>query len=148
MGPSSIFPSHRIVSVLIRSLMILLFPLPAASSQTLATTVPLVLPSTIVFDAQGNLYISETASHIVRKVDTAGNITTVAGTGTQGFDGDGGRASAALLDSPQGLAVDATSLYIADSHNHRVRKVDLTSGTITTVVGVPLPEQAVMAVRP
>jgi len=112
-----------------------LLPLPVAGSQTLATTVPLVLPSAIAFDTQGNLYVSQTASHIVSRVDTAGNITTVAGTGTQGFAGDGDRASAALLDSPQGLAVNATSLYIADSHNHRVRKVGLASGTITTAAG-------------
>jgi hypothetical protein len=106
-----------------------------ALAQTLATTVPLVLPSATAYDSKGNLYLAEAANHQVRKVDTAGHITTVAGTGTQGFDGDAGQATAALLDSPQGLAVGPASLYIADTHNHRIRKVDLTSGVITTIAG-------------
>ncbi|MBS1821188.1 MAG: Ig-like domain repeat protein [Acidobacteria bacterium] len=107
----------------------------AAYSQTLATTVPLVLPSAIAIDSQGNLYVAETGGHVVRQVSATGNITTIAGTGTQGFDGDGGPAVSALLDSPQGLAVDTKSLYIADSHNHRVRKIDLATGTISTAAG-------------
>lgn len=106
-----------------------------AFAQTLATTAPLVLPSAIVFDAHGNLYVAETANHVVRKIDTAGHLTTVAGTTTQGFAGDGTSAATALLDSPQGLAVDATNLYIADTHNHRIRKVNLATGIITTMAG-------------
>jgi sugar lactone lactonase YvrE len=106
-----------------------------AAAQTLATSVPLVTPSVIAFDARGNLYIAETAKHIIRKVDLAGQISTIAGTGTQGFAGDGGQAAAALLDSPQGLAVDPSSLYIADTHNNRIRKVDLVTGIITTIAG-------------
>jgi len=110
-------------------------------SQTLATTVPLILPSAVAFDSQGNLYLAETASHTVRKVDQAGYITTIAGTGTQGFSGDGGPATAAQLDSPQGLALDTASrgLYIADTHNHRIRRIDLTSGIIVTVAGSAAP---------
>src|SRR3954451_9293200 len=89
---------------------VLLFPL-AAEAQTLATSVPLLLPSSIAFDSKGNFYIAETANHVVRRVDTTGHITTVAGTGTQGYDGDKTSAGSALLDSPQGLAIDAASLY-------------------------------------
>ncbi|HMF53090.1 MAG TPA: Ig-like domain repeat protein [Edaphobacter sp.] len=113
-----------------------LFLLPTAfEAQTLATNVPLLLPSAIAFDSQGNLYIVETGNQVVRKVDTAGRISTVAGTGAQGYDGDGGPATSALLDSPQGVAVDSSNLYIADTHNHCVRKVDLARGVISTVAG-------------
>jgi sugar lactone lactonase YvrE len=75
---------------------------PAQTPSVSALTVPLVLPSAIVFDPNGNLYFAETGSHVIRKVDTTGNITTIAGTGTQGFSGDGGPATSATLDSPQG----------------------------------------------
>src|ERR1700722_19170547 len=89
-----------------------LLSLPRLSAQTSsvsALTVPLVLPSAIVFDATGNLYFAETGNHVVRKLDTAGNITTIAGTGTQGFSGDGGSATAATLDSPEGVALDSAN---------------------------------------
>ena len=105
-------------------------------AQTQATTLPLVLPSAIVFDAQGNLYFAETGNHVVRRFSVAGVITTVAGTGVQGFAGDNGPAVAAELDSPAGLAMDAAgNLYIADSHNHRVREVAVAAGVITTIAG-------------
>lgn len=108
----------------------------AARAQTPATTVPILLPSAIAYDAQGNLYIAETGNHDIRKVNTAGDITTIAGTGTQGFSGDGGPASAAELDSPQGLAIDtAGDIYIADTHNQRIRRVDAATGIISTVAG-------------
>ena len=119
------------------SVAIALFLVAAGSipAQTSAISIPLLLPSAIAFDASGNLYIAETRKHIVRKVDPSGNMTTVAGTGTQGYGGDTGPASLALLDSPEGLAVDTTGLYIADTHNHRIRRVDLASGIITTIAG-------------
>ena len=108
----------------------------ALAAQVSALTVPLVLPSAIVFDSAGNLYFADTASQVIRKVDTVGHITTIAGTGTQGFSGDAGPATSATLDSPQGLALDSSNnLYIADTHNHRIRKLDLTSGLITTIAG-------------
>jgi hypothetical protein len=89
----------------------------------------------VAVDAAGNLYIADWVNPRVRKVSTSGTITTVAGSGTYGFSGDGGPATNAALSSPQGVALDAAgNLYIADAHNSRVRKVS-TSGTITTVAG-------------
>ncbi|WP_179638913.1 NHL domain-containing protein [Tunturibacter empetritectus] len=117
-------------------------PLPLEPSRTnhttsvSALTIPLVLPSAIAFDSAGNLYFAETGNHVIRKVDTNGNLTTIAGTGTQGFSGDTGPATSATLDSPQGLALDsANNLYIADTHNHRIRRLNLTTGFITTIAG-------------
>ena len=105
-------------------------------AQTQATMLPLVLPTAIVFDAQGNLYFAETGNHVVRRFSVAGVITTVAGNGVQGFSGDGGPAIAAELDSPAGLTMDASgNLFIADSHNHRVREVAAATGVITTIAG-------------
>jgi len=135
MGPLSTMPILRLSRASTGVAFVLLFAL-CARAQTPATSVPLLLPSAIAYDAQGNLYIAEAAKHDVRKVDGAGNITTIAGTGTQGFSGDGGPASAAELDSPQGLAVDAPgNVYIADTHNQRVRMVSAASGVMTTVAG-------------
>ncbi|MBB5315636.1 NHL domain-containing protein [Tunturibacter empetritectus] len=110
--------------------------LPAQTTSVSALTVPLVLPSAIVFDSAGNLYFAETGNHVIRKVDTSGNLTTIAGTGTQGFSGDTGPATSATLDSPQGLALDAANnLYLADTHNHRIRRINLATGLITTIAG-------------
>jgi hypothetical protein len=99
-----------------------------------ATTVPVSLPAGLAYDAAGNLYIAAMNDQVIRKVDLNGIITTVAGTGDQGFDGDGGAATSAILDSPAGIAIDsAGNLYISDSHNHRIRKV--VNGTISTIAG-------------
>jgi uncharacterized protein (TIGR03437 family) len=106
---------------------------PAASAQ-------LSVPIGLALDVQGNLYIAESGNTIygprVRKVDTSGIITTVAGNGTPGFSGDGGLATSAQLGATlQGVAVDhAGNIYIADYANYRVRKVSAT-GIITTVAG-------------
>ena len=87
------------------------------------------------FDSTGNLYIADFSNHAIRKVDTGGTITTVAGTGAGGFSGDGGAATSAQLNLPTGLAFDsAGNMYIADFSNQRIRKVD-TGGTITAVAG-------------
>jgi hypothetical protein len=99
-----------------------------------ATAAHLNSPKSVAVDAQGNVYIGEAFSR-VRKVTPDGTITTVAGTGTSGFSGEGGPATAAMLTLPTGLAVDdAGTLYIADSYNFRVRKVTR-DGIITTVAG-------------
>ena len=102
-----------------------------------ATSAQLDQPMGTAVDAAGNLYIADTYDQIVRRVDAAtGVITTVAGTGTEGFGGDGGAATAALLDTPMGVAFDPDgNLLIADTLNCRVRRVDKTTGIITTIVG-------------
>ena len=92
-------------------------------------------PETITVDKQGNFYFADFINHIIRKVDTSGNITTVAGNGASGFSGDGGQATNAQLNYPYGVAVDHKgNLFISDRYNYRIRKVD-TSGIITTVAG-------------
>jgi Bacterial Ig-like domain (group 3)/FG-GAP-like repeat/FG-GAP repeat/Beta-propeller repeat/NHL repeat len=100
-----------------------------------ATAAELNDPDGVNFDAQGNLYIADLVNNVIRKVDTAGNITTVAGNGKAGFSGDGGPATAAELNGPFGVTPDsAGNLYIQDTLNARIRKVD-TTGTITTIAG-------------
>lgn len=92
-------------------------------------------PQDVAIDSKGNLYIAGWENNRITKVDTSGVITVVAGTGEQGFGGDGGFAVNAQLDLPKGVAVDDYgNVYIADNGNNRIRKVD-TSGIITTVAG-------------
>jgi Secretion system C-terminal sorting domain/Bacterial Ig-like domain (group 2)/NHL repeat len=100
-----------------------------------ATSARLRNPNGIAFDAAGNIYIADSRNNVVRKVDASGIITTIAGTGMGGYAGDGGPATDAQLRQPVGLAIDASgNLYIADSRNFVVRKVN-TSGVITTYAG-------------
>jgi uncharacterized protein (TIGR03437 family) len=100
-----------------------------------ATAAQLWDPRAVAIDATGNLYISDLSNGRIRKVSTAGIITTVAGNGSYGYSGDGGPATAAQLNSAAGIAVDsAGNLYIADSLNNRIRAVSAT-GMITTVAG-------------
>jgi len=94
-------------------------------------------PSGVAMDSEGNLYIADGWNNRILKLDPdhPGSITTVAGDGSAAFGGDDGPATSAQLDSPNGIAVDSEgNLYIADTNNHRIRKVDLT-GQITTVAG-------------
>jgi len=101
-----------------------------------ATTVPLSLPGGLAYDSLGNLYIAATNDHVVRVVSPTGVINTFAGTGAQGFSGDGGAATSAQLDSPTGIAVDASNnVYIADTHNNRIREVLASTGVINTIAG-------------
>ena len=138
MGKPSTNPTQRRRLAALLTLLIASTP---ATTQTApsALTVPLLLPSALVFDAAGNLYLAETASHVIRKVDLTGHITIIVGNGTQGFSGDAGPATAAQLDSPQGLALNATTLYIADTHNHRIRALNLATSIITTIAGTGIP---------
>lgn len=100
-----------------------------------ATNAALFGPNGVAVDGAGNLFIADTFQHRVRKVDTSGVITTVAGTGFPGFSGDGGPATGAELTQPSGVAVDAAgNLLIADSETNRVRQVS-PAGIITTVAG-------------
>ena len=93
------------------------------------------VPSGVTIDASGNLYIVDTQNHRIRKVDTNGIITTVAGNGTAGYGGDGGPATQARLYYPYGVAVDVSVTFTSRiSSNHRIRKVN-TNGIITTIAG-------------
>ncbi len=107
-----------------------------------ATIAYVVDPRGIALDASGNLYIAEAGRSRVRRVDSSGVITTYVGTEfageatPSGFSGDGGPANLAKLSTPTGLALDAAgNLYIADSGNNRIRRVDAATQIITTVAG-------------
>ncbi len=107
-----------------------------------ATSAHLNVPLWVAADANGNVFINDAANLVLRKVNASGVITTIAGKqefGT-GYGGDNGPATEAIFDNPTGLAVDAEgNLYVADSHNHVIRKIS-TTGHITTIAGIP--EQA------
>jgi uncharacterized protein (TIGR03437 family) len=99
-----------------------------------ATAAGLDSPTGLARDAAGNLYVSDGDDRI-RKVSPSGIITTIAGTGTGGFSGDGGPATSARLRDPQGLAVDSSGrLYVADRGNQRIRRISA-DGIITTIAG-------------
>ncbi len=101
-----------------------------------------------------NFYVADTENHRIRKVTTStGIITTIAGTGTSSYSGDNGAATSAALQSPNGLALDSSgsdniilkalslifltpgNVYIADTDNHRIRKVTVSTGIISTIAG-------------
>jgi sugar lactone lactonase YvrE len=120
-----------------------------------ATDASLNMPHEIQFDAAGHLYIAERDNHVIRKVDRrTGAISTLAGTGTPGFSGDGGPALRAQLRQPHSIAVDPRRhrLLICDIGNHRVRDVDLLTGIITTFGGTgerqPTPDGARIGAAP
>ena len=102
-----------------------------------ATSAQLDDPQRIQIDSTGDLYIADALNNAVRRIDVVTHvITTVAGTGSAGFSGDGGPATAARLWQPRGVALAGDSvLYIADTENHRVRAVDLITGVISTIAG-------------
>ena len=100
----------------------------------LATNATLNFPEAVAFDPAGNYYLADEAANVVRKIDTNGMITTAVGTGVAAYTGDNGPATKATLDSPVGVAVDASgNLFISDQGNNVIRKV--TNGIITTYAG-------------
>jgi uncharacterized protein (TIGR03437 family) len=100
-----------------------------------ATQASMSFPVDVKFDPAGNLYIADSSNNRVRKVTPSGVISTLAGTGATGFSGDGGAATAARLNDPSGLALDAAgNLYVSDLGNFRVRKIT-PAGIITTFAG-------------
>ena len=101
----------------------------------LATAAQISCPSSLSFDRAGNLYFTDAHNPRVRKVSTLGIISTVLGSGVEGFSGDGGPATAARIQPWYGAETvvdDAGNLYFADSYNDRIRKVD-PSGTVTSI---------------
>ena len=89
---------------------------------------------------KGNIYLTDDVNHRIRMIDSAGIITTIAGTGVAGFSGDSGLAINANLNQPAGMAFDALyNIYFADCHNHRVRKIHVLTGIVTTVAGTGTP---------
>ncbi|HEX3743412.1 MAG TPA: hypothetical protein VHW09_05770 [Bryobacteraceae bacterium] len=100
-----------------------------------ATQAELSYPRSVAADAAGNIYITDTGNARVRKVDTSGNITTIAGTGTQGYSGDGGPGISAQVYDPWSIAVDLNgNVLFVDRSNQRVRQI-VADGTINTVAG-------------
>jgi sugar lactone lactonase YvrE len=102
-----------------------------------ATAAQLSAPSRVAVDSAGNLYIADAINNRIRKVTAAtGFISTIAGTGVNGFSGDGGAATSAQIGNARGVTVDsAGNIYVADNDNNRIRKIDALSGIITTVAG-------------
>jgi len=103
-----------------------------------ATSAKLFYPNGVAVDTSGNVYIADSANNVIRKITAStGVISTVAGTGTGGYSGDGGAATSAKLLYPQAVAVDSVgNLYIADTDNSRIRKVTYSTGIISTIAGV------------
>ncbi len=114
-----------------------------------AVQAQLDFPSGVAVDRTGNLFIADTGSHSIRRVDAAtGTITTIAGTGEKGYSGDGGPAVQAQLSRPFDLAVDgAGNLFIADTANHRIRVLRQTSPPITLSPPIGLTATAVSSSR-
>ncbi len=101
-----------------------------------ATETGLFRPTDVAADAVGRILIADQENHRIRRVDSDGLITTVAGSGAKGFSGDGGPATSAALSSPTAIALDTHgNLFIVDRDNHRIRRVAADNGEITTVVG-------------
>ena len=102
---------------------------------SLATQAQLFSPRGIAVDQHNNYYIADEFNHRIRKIDSAGIITTIAGTGSPGYSGDNGLATQAQLDQPTGIAIDSSgSIYIADTMNNVIRKISNT-GIISTIAG-------------
>ena len=101
-----------------------------------ATSATFSLATDVAVDNAGNIYIADESNNRVRKVNSAGTISTVAGNGKEGFSGDGGPATSATLFYPASVAVDsAGNLYFVDAGNSRIRMVNTATGIINTVAG-------------
>jgi DNA-binding beta-propeller fold protein YncE len=111
-------------------------------------------PHEVRFDSKGNMYVAERDSHVVRHIEMKTRIvTTLAGTGTAGYSGEGGPAKAAQLNQPHSIVLDsADNVLICDINNNRVRKVDAKTGIISTFAGTgenaPTPDEGGMLTTP
>jgi len=106
-----------------------------SSDNVAATSSNIYSPQGVTVDSSGNIYIADTANDRIRKV-TSGTITTVAGNGAYGYNSDSQQATSATLYNPSGVEVDTSgNIYIADTYNHRLRKVTVSTGIITTIAG-------------
>lgn len=106
-----------------------------SGDNTPATSASMNSPYGVAADVVGNIYFADRFNHRVRKINTLGIITTIAGTGTAGYNGDNMPATDALLNDPNGIAVDVGgNIYVTDRANNRVRKITI-GGTISTVAG-------------
>ncbi|MBA3974839.1 MAG: hypothetical protein C0504_11555 [Candidatus Solibacter sp.] len=105
------------------------------TENVLATRAFLNAPIGVAVASDGTIYIADTKNHRIRRVNSKGFIQTIAGTGTAGWSGDGGKATAARINNPMGMSFDATgNLYFADTFNHRIRKIS-PDGIISAVAG-------------
>ena len=100
----------------------------------LATSAKLAGPAALAVDPGGDVFIADESNNVVRKVNAGGTISTFAGTGVAGSAGDGGQASSAQLNFPQGLAFSAGDLFVSDTSGNRVRKINA-AGIISTIAG-------------
>src|SRR5262245_47059708 len=106
-----------------------------AGGKSRLSPVRLVYPNGLALDDKGDLYISDIGTHRILKLNRQGRLTVVAGSGDGGFSGDGGPATEAQLNAPHDLAFDAEgNLLVADTYNHRIRRIDR-QGVITTIAG-------------
>jgi sugar lactone lactonase YvrE len=108
----------------------------AGSANGTGTSAAFSSPGTTAVDASGNVYVADTANHVIRKIDSNGAVTTLAGTaGSAGSTN--GTGAAARFSSPAGIVVDAAgaNLYVADTGNHQIRKIVVSTGVVTTVAG-------------
>ena len=121
-----------------------------APDGTPALEASLQAPTGVAVGPTGLVYFSERAGHRIRYLAADGTLATLAGTGVAGYQGEGGAARAALLDSPAGMTVRASTLYFADERNHRVRAIDLQTDAIRLVAGsgaIAYDESQTVAVR-
>ena len=107
----------------------------------LATAATLSFPFDVAVDSLGNIFVADSDSSVIRKITkSTGIISTIAGTGTKGYSGDGGPATKATLFYPIGIAVDTSgNIYVADSYNSAVRIITLSTGIITSMPGISTP---------
>ncbi len=134
------FKQHPVFALSASLLLIVLLSGSAASGwqaggKRKLSPIKLVYPNGLAFDDKGDLYISDIGTHRILKLNRLGRLVVIAGTGEGGYGGDGGPALKAQLHAPHDLAFDAEgNLFVADSYNHRIRRIDR-QGVITTVAG-------------